>query len=156
VNNLNNEEIDEEITVLEEKIGTIEQTNFSYFKKIREKLTKLIDDNKQINNIQNNKKLKNKPKLISKVNLTDPKILEQRLKNLTNQIFTLEMKQFAESIFCIKKDLKKNEYILLFDPSENIETLVLDEQNYKKFFKYRDPLGSVSVYDLFQEKIHSY
>jgi hypothetical protein len=66
------------------------------------------------------------------------------------------MKQLAESIFCIKKDLKKNEYILLFDPSENIETLVLDEQDYKKFFKYRDPLGSVSVYDLFQEKIHSY
>ena len=66
------------------------------------------------------------------------------------------MKQFAESIWNIKKDIKKNKYLLMFDQSEGIESLSLDEPEYKELLKYRDPMNSVSVYDLFQEKIYSY
>jgi hypothetical protein len=66
------------------------------------------------------------------------------------------MKQFAESIWNIKKDTKKNKYILIFDQSEGIESLSLYETEYKELLKYRDPMNSISVYDLFQEKIFSY
>jgi hypothetical protein len=66
------------------------------------------------------------------------------------------MKQFSESICNIKKDVKKNKYVLLFDSSEGIDPLVLEESDYKDLLKYRDPMNSISVYDLFQEKIHLY
>jgi hypothetical protein len=32
----------------------------------------------------------------------------------------------------------------------------MNEENYKNLIKYRDPLNSISAYDLFQEKTHSY
>ena len=35
-------------------------------------------------------------------------------------------------------------------------TLEMDEDKYKNLIKFRDPLNSISVYDLFQEKTHSY
>jgi hypothetical protein len=66
------------------------------------------------------------------------------------------MRQFAESIGRIKKDTKTNEYYLIFDESEKIDPLTLKEKDYRHLFKFRDSANSISVYDLFQEKIHSY
>lgn len=137
LNNLNNDEIEEEVLAIEDKLSEIEESNFFYFKNLKGKLGK-------------------SGKLPSKIDLNDRKITEKRLENLTDQIFCLQMRQFSESISCIKKDLKRDEYILMFDPSEGIDPLALEEYDYKALFKYRDAMSSISVYDLFQEKIHSY
>jgi hypothetical protein len=136
VNSLNNEDIDEEIDCINEKLKEIEQSNLFYFRTFKEKMLK-----------ENS---------IHKLDLDSDKITQGRFENMTNQIYNLQMKQFAESISNIKKDVKKNKYILLFDSSENIEPLTLEESEYKALLKFRDPLNSISVYDLFQEKIHSY
>lgn len=66
------------------------------------------------------------------------------------------MKQIAESICSIKKDMTNSIYYIKFDNSEFYETLTLDESSYKNLIFYRDHLNTVCVYDLFQEKIHSY
>jgi hypothetical protein len=66
------------------------------------------------------------------------------------------MKQIAESVWNIKHDIKKNKFILIFDHSESMDTLILEQVEYHNLIKYRDPINSISVYDLFQEKIHSY
>jgi hypothetical protein len=138
INNLNNEDIEEEIEQIGEKLEEIESNNIFYFKNLKEKI-----NNGQLGGM-------------SKLNLTLTEVSENRYENLTNQIFVLQMKQFAESICSIKKDMKKNKYVLLFDQSEFIEPLSLDENDYKELLKYRDPMNSISIYDLFQEKIHSY
>ena len=91
-----------------------------------------------------------------KISLKDPNVKKLRLENIMNQLFNLQMKQFAESIMSIKRDIKKNNYILIFDPCEKLESIYLEESEYNNFLKYRDILNSISIYDLFQEKIHSY
>lgn len=140
INNLNNEEIDEEIDQLNEKLTDIEKNNISFFKFLQQKV---VEE-------------ENRLELPTSVDLTSDKIILNRFENLTSQIFTLQMKQFSESICNIKKDVKKNKYVLLFDQSEGIDPLTLDEKDYKELLKYRDPMNSISVYDLFQEKIHLY
>jgi len=140
INNLNNEEIDEEIDYLSQKLTDIEENNLIFFKFIKHQV---VED-------------KNRLELSSSVDLNSDKIILNRFENLTSQIFTLQMKQFSESICNIKKDVKKNKYVLLFDQSEGIDPLSLDEKDYKELLKYRDPMNSISVYDLFQEKIHLY
>jgi hypothetical protein len=140
LNNLNNEEIDEEIEQLSEKLGEMEKNNLIYFKHLREKA---LGEEGKIS-------------ITNSINLNSNQVILNRFENLTTQIFSLQMKQYSESICNIKKDVKKNKYVLLFDPSECIDPLVLDEQDYKELLKYRDPMNSISVYDLFQEKIHLY
>lgn len=132
LNNLNNEYLNEEIGLIEERLNEIEQSNISYFVKLKESM------------LRERKALKLETSF------------DLRLDNITNQIYTLQMKQFAESISNIKKDVKKNKYVLLFDPSECMEPLTLDEEDYKDLMKHRDPMNSISVYDLFQEKTHMY
>lgn len=114
----------------------IEQNNVFYFKNLREKI-----------------KARQK---IKKIDIFSDKTKDQRFQNLTNQIYALQMKQIAESICNIKKDVKKNKYILIFDSTEIVDPLTLEETDYKELLKFRDPMNSISVYDLFQEKIHSY
>lgn len=140
INNLNNDEIDEEVEQLTEKLADIEKNNLRYFKFLQEKL---IDEEKKL-------------ALPAAVDLNSNQVILNRFENLTSQIFSLQMKQFSESICNIKKDVKKNKYVLLFDQSEGIDPLTLDENDYKELLKYRDPMNSISVYDLFQEKIHLY
>lgn len=137
LNNLNNEEIEEEIDFLSNKLADTEEGNHTFFKNLLEKV--------------------NKEKIAqSKLDLQSESVYQNRYENLTGQIFTLQMKQFAESIWHIKRDPKKNKYVLIFDTSEGIEPLTLEERDYKELIKYRDPMNSISVYDLFQEKIFSY
>ena len=136
LNNLNNEEIDEEIQFIKDKLSLIEEDNIFFFKALRKKINSL--------------------EFQPKIDLNSESVFQNRYENLTIQIFTLQMKQLAESIWNIKKDFKKNKFLLIFDQSEAIEALSLDESDYKELLKYRDPMNSISVYDLFQEKIHSY
>jgi hypothetical protein len=136
-NNLNTEDINEEINLIEDKLVDVEQSNLSYFKYLREKVWKTKG-------------------IVGKIDFQNDKIMQERFENITNQIYSLQMKQFAESISTIKKDVKKNKYVLIFDSSEGVDPLTLDEGEYKELLCYRDPMNSISIYDLFQEKIHSY
>ena len=68
------------------------------------------------------------------------------------------MKQFSECICGVQRKLVNNKYIykVIFEINDSIPTLEMDEIKYKNLIKFRDPLNSISVYDLFQEKTHSY
>ena len=68
------------------------------------------------------------------------------------------MKQFTECIYGVQRKLENDEYIykVVFEISDSIPSLEMEENKYKNLIKYRDPLNSISVYDLFQEKTHSY
>ena len=90
------------------------------------------------------------------VNLDSSEIKQEKYDNLINQIYNLQMKQFAESICGIKKENNQNNYIIIFDPTENIQSIKLSEKEYLDFIHFRDPLNSISIYDLFQEKTHLY
>lgn len=83
---------------------------------------------------------------------------ENIYENLINQIFNLQMKQFAECICGVqRKQINgKWRYKVIFEINDFIPSLEMDEDNYKNLIKFRDPLNSISVYDLFQEKTHSY
>ncbi len=141
INNINNDEINEEINLLEEKLINIEESNYRTTKFFKE----TFDREKENSNED-----------FSKVNLKDESVKRIRLKNIINQIYYLQLKQFSESVMNIKKCIKKENYVLIFDPCEKIESIVLDELDYRNFIRYRDTLNSTSIYDLFQEKIHSY
>lgn len=80
----------------------------------------------------------------------------RRFVNLMNSVYDLQMKQFAESICNIKQDVKLNNFYIQFDPTEKLKPIVLNKEQYQEFISYRDPSNSVCVYDLFQEKVHSY
>lgn len=141
LNSLTNDAIQDEIELLEEKLGEMEENNFKFtkfFKEIIEKETQSTSND------------------FSRINLKDPIVKMVRLQNITIQICSLQLKQFSESVMNIKKCLKKNNYVLIFDPSEKIEPIVLEELDYRNFIRLRDTLNSTSIYDLFQEKIHSY
>ncbi len=141
LNNLNNEAINEEIEVLEEKLGEMEENNYkftTFFKEILDKENEMTSND------------------FSRINLRDPAIRHVRLQNIKIQIYSLQLKQFSETVMNIKKCLKKDNYVLIFDPSEKIEPIVLEELDYRNFIRLRDTLNSTSIYDLFQEKIHSY
>ena len=142
VNNLNNQRIDEEIDLIEEKLIHIEENNKLNFEK---KIYEIY--NSENSNLKND---------FEKFNSQDSDIKTLRLENIINQIYSLQMKHFAESIMNIKKDFKKNNYFIIFDPCENIDSIILDDIEYDKLMRYRDVMNSTSIYDLFQEKIHSY
>lgn len=141
INSLTNDEIQEEIELLEEKLGEMEENNLQFtkfFKDIIDKETALTSND------------------FSRINLKDPTVKMVRLQNIKIQLFSLQLKQFSESVMNIKKSLKKDNYVLIFDPTEKIEPIVLEELDYRNFIRLRDTLNSTSIYDLFQEKIHSY
>jgi hypothetical protein len=142
INNLNNEDIEEEVEAIEEKLKGIEENCILFYKNIKNKIKK---EKSQINGLFG-----------KNINLNSSEVIQNRFDNLANQIFTLQMKQFSESIWNIKKDFKNNTFLIGFDCNENIESIILNESQYKELLKFRDPLNSVSVYDLFQEKIFSY
>ena len=81
---------------------------------------------------------------------------DARLDSLINQIYVLQMKQFAESIQQVLFDKQMQMYVLNFDPNEHMSSIVLDCKQYHRLLSFRDPLNNVCIYELFQEKVHSY
>jgi hypothetical protein len=134
INNLNNEEIEEEVDAIERSLADMSENNVLYMSKLREKI---------INHDGG-------------IDTHSKTVLKHRLENILNQIYVLQMRQMSESISGIKTDLKRNQYLIIFDESENMKSITLEEMQYRTFLKYRDAVNSVSVYDLFQEKIHYY
>ena len=142
LNNLNNNNIEDEINLIEGKLLEIDENKI-----------KIIDNFEQILKNENKKSEEN----CNFVNLKDGNIKDLRLQNIRMQICSLQIKQFVESIMNIKKsNFDDDNYFLIFDPCEKMESIFIDENQYKNFIRYRDTLNSTSIYDLFQEKIHSY
>ena len=144
--NNNNSEIENEIAFLEKIISEIEIMNYNNSIKI-----------KKFFNKEKKKILETK----QKIGLYTPESIltkEEIHQNLIDQIYNLQMKQFAECICGVqyKKINDESKYKIIFEKNENIPILELTEKEYRNFIKYRDPLNSISVYDLFQEKTHSY
>ena len=142
----NMNEIDDEINDLKKILGNLEDMNYNNaikIKKFTEKQEKINFENKL------KKGLYTSESLLTNENIYD---------NLINQIYILQMKQFAECICGVQRKLKDNKYIykVIFEINDSIPTLEMDENKYKNLIKFRDPLNSISVYDLFQEKTHSY
>ena len=142
----NMNEIDDEINDLKNILANLEDINYNNALKIKnfsEKQEKINMENKLQKGLY-------KPESI----LTDENIYD----NLINQIYILQMKQFAECICGVQRKLVNNKYIykVIFEINDSIPTLEMDEIKYKNLIKFRDPLNSISVYDLFQEKTHSY
>jgi hypothetical protein len=152
----------------------IERNRFNFKKNMNEIEYEINDLKNILSNLEdinynNALKVKNYSEKIEKKNLE--KKLEKGLytpesiltndniyDNLINQIYILQMKQFAECICGVQRKLEKDEYIykVVFEISDSIPSLEMEENKYKNLIKYRDPLNSISVYDLFQEKTHSY
>ena len=139
-------EIDDEIFELKNILSHLEDINHNNAIKIK----KYTEKQDKINLEKKIKKgLYTPESLLTKDNIYD---------NLINQIYILQMKQFAECICGVQRKLVNNKYIykVLFEINDSIPTLEMDENKYKNLIKFRDPLNSISVYDLFQEKTHSY
>ena len=152
----------------------IERNRFNFKKNMNEIEYEINDLKNILSNLEdinynNALKVKNYSEKIEKKNLE--KKLEKGLytpesmltndniyDNLINQIYILQMKQFAECICGVQRKLENDEYIykVVFEISDSIPSLEMEENKYKNLIKYRDPLNSISVYDLFQEKTHSY
>ena len=126
----------DEIKSLQMKLSQVEQTNLDNMTKLKE-ITNSIEPH-------------------SIFDIDSPDIKQDRFDNLINLIYALQMKQFAESICGIKKDNNSNRYLITFEKKEKIEQLTLNEEDYNELISFRDPLNSISVYDLFQEKTYSY
>ena len=152
----------------------IERNRFNFKKNMNEIEYEINDLKNILSNLEdinynNALKVKNYSEKIEKKNLE--KKLEKGLytpesiltndniyDNLINQIYILQMKQFAECICGVQRKLENDEYIykVVLEISDSIPSLEMEENKYKNLIKYRDPLNSISVYDLFQEKTHSY
>ena len=79
-----------------------------------------------------------------------------RIDNIMKQLFEIQIKQFAESIYSIRTNKENSLYQIEFDPNEIDLTLTLTHREYEDFIKHRNPSNSVCLFDIFQEKIHSY
>ena len=142
----NTNDINTKIITLEKILLDLEDINYNNGIKIQE-----YSNKQEKINLENKK---------SKGLYTQASILtkENIYENLINQIYNLQMKQFAECI-CGVKRINCNgkwKYKVIFEINDFTPSLEMDEENYKNLIKYRDPLNSISVYDLFQEKTHSY
>ena len=142
----NSNDINSEIAVLEKILLELEDINYNNGIKIQE----YSNEQEEINL----KNKKNKGLYTPASILTNENIYE----NLINQIYHLQMKQFAECICGVQRKQYggKWRYKVIFEINDFLPSLEIDEENYKKLIKFRDPLNSISVYDLFQEKTHSY
>ena len=140
-------EIDNEINELKNILSNLEDINYNNALKIKE----YTEKQEKINFEQKLKKgLYTQESILTNENIYD---------NLINQIFILQMKQFAECICGVQRkigDDGKYIYKVIFEINDSIPSLEMDEAKYKNLIKFRDPLNSISVYDLFQEKTHSY
>lgn len=123
--------ISDEIENLKKDIELKEYENMNKFEQIKDKynLDDLFDD------------------------INDKQI---RIDNIINQLYEIQIKQFAESIYSIKKSKDNSLYQIEFDPNEIDSILTLSHKEYENFIKYRNPSNSVCLFDIFQEKIHSY
>ena len=142
----NANDINSEIIELEKILVDLEDINYNNGIKIQECSNK----QEQINlDIKKSKGLYTPASILTNENIYE---------NLINQIFNLQMKQFAECICGVqRKQINgKWRYKVIFEINDFIPSLEMDEENYKHLIKFRDPLNSISVYDLFQEKTHSY
>ena len=142
----NMNEIDDEINDLKNILANLEDINYKNAVKIKE----FTEKQEKIDLEYKLKKGLYTPESI----LTNDNIYD----NLINQIYILQMKQFAECICGVQRKLEDNKYIykVIFEINDSIPSLEMDESKYKNLIKFRDPLNSISVYDLFQEKTHSY
>lgn len=142
----NANEIDDEINDLKIFLANIEEINYNNAVKIKEYTEKQekINLEKKLS-----KGLYTPESILTKENIYD---------YLINQIYILQMKQFAECICGVQRKLIDNKYRykVIFEINDSIPTLEMDETKYKNLIKFRDPLNSISVYDLFQEKTYSY
>ena len=142
--NLN--DINSEIAVLEKILLDLEDINYNNGIKIKE----YSDEQEKINlNNKMKKGLYTPDSILTKENI---------YANLINQIYILQMKQFAECICGVQRRQIYGKWIykIIFETNDFIPTLEMDEEKYKNLIQFRDPLNSISVYDLFQEKTHSY
>lgn len=130
--------LQQEINFLSEQFYKLEYENNYKSQNIKEKYNKKLKKDKEAIKI---------PREILGI--------EERKSILAEQIFALQMKQFAESICRVQKNAE-NIYKIFFDLNDKIPSIELNHKDYLNFIKYRDPLNSISVYDLFQEKTHSY
>ena len=142
--NLN--ELDDEINDLKKISSLLEDINYNNALKIKE-----YSEKQEKINLNNKKKkgLYTPESILTNENIYD---------NLIDQIYNLQMKQFAECISGVHRKLVNKKYIykVIFEINDSMPTLEMDEDKYKNLIKFRDPLNSISVYDLFQEKTHSY
>ena len=142
--NLN--EIEDEISDLKNILALLEDINYHNSLKIKE----YSEKQEKINlNNKINKGLYTPESILTKENIYE---------NLIDQIYILQMKQFAECISGVQRKLENKKYIykVIFEINDSIPTLEMEDDKYKNLIKFRDPLNSISVYDLFQEKTHSY
>lgn len=83
----------------------------------------------------------------------DPNIIieniECRLKNLSEQIFKLQMQQFAESIKRIQYIKNHNLYLISFDEDTQYTSVILDEVTYKGLLSYRYSSNCNPITDAF-------
>ena len=143
---INSNDINSEIATLEKILLNLEDINYNNGIKIQEysnKQEKLNLDNKK------KKGLFTPQSILTKENI---------FENLINQIYNLQMKQFAECICGVQRKQINGKWIykVIFEINDYIPSIELEEEKYKNLIKFRDPLNSISVYDLFQEKTHSY
>ena len=143
---INSNDINSEIATLEKILQNLEDINYNNGIKIQE-----YSNQQEKINLENKRK---KGLYTFQSILTRDNIFE----NLINQIYNLQMKQFAECICGVQKKQINGKWIykVIFEINDYIPSIELEEEKYKKLIKYRDPLNSISVYDLFQEKTHSY
>ena len=111
--------INEEIDYLEDLNREFETFNKSNLNEIKEKCQKEIKQNK-------------KPE---KQKIEE---IELKLHTLSQQIYILQMKQFAESISQILREKRNNNYIISFDPTENYHKVKINENEYLELISYRD------------------
>lgn len=78
--------------------------------------------------------------------------VDMRLISLTEQIYELQLRQFADSISRILFNERDSTYKIIFDPAENFQPAELDEEEYKELLSAREPINCVPVNDLFQVK----
>ena len=139
-------DINSEINALEKILLDLEDINYSNGLKIDE----YARNQEKINLKKKNQKgLYTPSSILTKENIYD---------NLINQIYNLQMKQFAECICGVYRKQIDGKWIykVIFEINDCIPSLEMDEEKYQNLIKFRDPLNSISVYDLFQEKTHSY
>ena len=79
---------------------------------------------------------------------------ENKYDYLIEQIYNLQMKQFADSIYSIhrKKNNGKWIYKVRFEINEHTPSLEMDEENYNNLIKFRGSLNYKSYNNLYQEK----
>lgn len=80
-----------------------------------------------------------------------PDIIELRLANLSEQISRLELMQLSESITRIQLNKKTNDYLIHFDPTENIPAVLINKTDFEHLISYRDSFYCPSITEAFSK-----